>query len=410
MYGDVLRDKEIAIIGAGPAGLMAAETLARAGLPVTVYERKSSPARKFLLAGRGGLNITHSEDVPRFITRYGPAQDKIAPMIDGFTPADMRAWCHGLGEETFVGSSGRVFPKSFKASPLLRAWLRALDDLGVRMEYGMTWQGWDENHQMRFQHRNGETVYRNAAATILALGGGSWPNLGSDGGWVDILQDSEIKVSPLKPANCGFAFGWSELFKEQFAGQPLKAISLNHKDQTVMGEIMIDAHGLEGGAVYALSSSIRDEIETKGHASINIDLRPSITLEDLNRKLAAPRAKKSFSNYLRGALSLSPLEINLLREADPTIASKEAADIANAVKNVTLSLKGPFLLEKSISSAGGVRFDELTDGLMLEKLPGVFAAGEMLDWEAPTGGYLLQGCFASGVCAARGVLGYLRGQ
>ena len=397
----------MAIIGAGPAGLIAAEMLARAGVRVTIYERKSSPARKFLLAGRGGLNITHSEDIDQFIGRYDRAQYKIAPMIFNFGPQDMREWCHGLGEETFVGSSGRVFPKSLKASPLLRAWIGRLQSLDVSFEYGMFWTGWTETGALQFKNKDNEDIEIAADAVVLALGGGTWPNLGSDGGWVDILRRKNIKVAELKPANCGFTCAWSDIFKSQFSGMPLKTISITHRDRKVKGEVMIDEHGVEGGAIYALSAYIRDDIVANGKAQISIDLRPSMTEQDLIRNISVPRGKKSFSNFMRGALSFSPLEINLLRESYPDVAAFSAPDMACAIKQLPLVLKAPFPMEKSISSAGGIHLDELTDGLMLKKMPGVFAAGEMLDWEAPTGGYLLQACFASGICAARGVLGHL---
>lgn len=386
-------EKKIVIVGAGPAGLIAAEYLAQAGCSVDIYDRKPSPARKFLMAGRGGLNLTHSEDIESFIARYGAAADRIGSMVRDFTPGDLRGWCEGLGEETFVGSSGRVFPKSFKASPLLRAWLRRLDGLRVKLHPGKTWEGWNDNGDIVI---DGTAV--KADAVLLALGGASWPGLGSDGGWVKPLREKGVEVRDLRPANCGFVCGWTDIFKDKFAGQPLKTVALTHKGDSARGDMMIDRNGVEGGVIYALSSAIRTAIEEKGNAEIHIDLRPDMTQETIDKKLERPRDAKSLSNYLRTALNLSPLEINLLREAGAKPAQ---------IKSIPLTLTKTFPIDRAISSAGGIAFDALTDNLMLKSLPGTFCAGEMLDWEAPTGGYLLQACFAGGVRASRGILGYL---
>lgn len=386
-------EKQIVIVGAGPAGLIAAERLAQAGHSVAIYERKASPARKFLMAGRGGLNLTHSEDIEDFIARYGVASGRMGAMVRDFTPLDLRAWCEGLGEETFVGSSGRVFPKSFKASPLLRAWLRRLGMLGVTLYAGKTWEGWNKDGEPVF---NGEAV--KSDAVLLALGGASWPGLGSDGGWVPLLKKRGVMVNDLRPANCGFICAWSDIFIKKFAGQPLKAIAVTHAGKTGRGDMMIDRNGIEGGAVYALSSDIRGTIEEEGSATIHIDLRPDIRAEEIVKKLARSREGKSLSNYLRVALNLSPVEINLLRETNTEPSS---------IKSIPLICTKPFPIDRAISSAGGIALDAVNDDLMLKALPGVFVAGEMLDWEAPTGGYLLQGCFASGVRAACGLARYL---
>jgi len=391
----------IAIVGAGPAGLIAAETLAQAGCKVTIHDRMASPARKFLLAGRGGLNLTHSEPRERFLPRYREAQDWVAPMLDAYPPGRLRAWAEGLGEPTFVGSSGRVFPRSFKASPLLRAWLGRLGELGVRLETRHTWLGWTESGQLRFETPDGEATVA-ADAVLFALGGASWPRLGSDGGWVEVFAANGIEVAPLRPSNSGVRIGWTETFRSRFAGEPLKGIALSLNGESVRGEAMITEAGLEGGAVYALSAPLREAIARNGSATLTIDLRPDLTVDALAARLGAARKGESTSNKLRKAGGLSAAAGSLVREA--TMPPADALELAALIKAVPLTATGMASLDRAISTAGGVRRDMLDSNLMLHVRPGSYVAGEMLDWEAPTGGYLLQTCFASGFTAARGML------
>ncbi|MDB5534732.1 MAG: NAD(FAD)-utilizing dehydrogenase [Hyphomicrobiales bacterium] len=384
------------IIGGGPAGLMAAETLVRTGINVTVYDRMPSLARKFLLAGRGGLNLTHSEPLERFMQAYGAAAENLRPFIEAFPPEALRAWSEDLGVPTFVGSSGRVFPQSFKASPLLRAWLRKLESLGANVQYRHRFDGFDAQGHALFSKGDGEQIAIATDATILALGGASWPRLGSDGGWTQALVASGINIAPLRPSNCGFEIDWSPQL-QRFAGAPLKNVALSFGQRTVRGEAMIAAYGLEGGGVYALSGPLRDAIAGDGSALLHVDLRPDVSAEALALKLAADRGKASLSNFLRKAAGLTPQAIALLREAGalPT----EPALIAERIKHLPLKLERPRPIARAISSAGGIAFDDVDHGLMLKRMPGVFAAGEMLDWEAPTGGYLLQACFSTGFVA-----------
>jgi uncharacterized flavoprotein (TIGR03862 family) len=396
---------QTAIIGGGPAGLIAAETLARAGVAVTVYDRMPSVGRKFLMAGRGGLNLTHSEDFERFVARY--AEPALKPLIGACRPEDLRAWCEGLGQETFVGSSGRVFPKAFKASPLLRAWLTRLEGLGVRFALRHTWQGWDGEGRPVFTNAAGESVTAEADATILALGGASWPRLGSDGSWVQLLKAKGVAVAPLRPSNMGFTLPWSEVIRGRFEGEPLKRIAWTFEGVTVRGEAIVTADGIEGGAVYALSARLRNAIEREGQAVLLLDLRPDLSEEALAKRLSAPRKGQSTSTFLRKAAGLSPLATALLRESDPRLPAEPDA-LARLIKAVPLTLTGMKSLDRAISSAGGIPFSELDENLMLRRLPGVYAAGEMLDWEAPTGGYLLQATFATGIAAAKGALARLK--
>jgi uncharacterized flavoprotein (TIGR03862 family) len=389
----------VAIIGAGPAGLMAAERLAEAGLGVDVYDRMPSVARKFLMAGRGGLNLTHSEPLERFLTRYGAASGFLKPIIDAFPPAALKAWAEALGEPLFVGSSGRVFPKAMKASPLLRAWLKRLNALGVRFHMGHTWTGWEAKGALTFAAASGTETVR-ADAVVLALGGASWPRLGSDGAWSAILAARGVSITPFRAANAGFDVAWSEVF-QRFAGEPLKGIAIRFGDQTQRGEAMVTRYGLEGGAVYALSSQLREAIGRDGHARLEIDLRPEMNHDQIVQKLSRPAVGQSQTNVLRRALGLSPVSVNLMREGGPLPRDAEA--LAALVKAVPVTLTGMQGLERAISSAGGISLDALDSQLQLKALPQVFAAGEMLDWEAPTGGYLLQACFATGVVAAAGV-------
>jgi uncharacterized flavoprotein (TIGR03862 family) len=395
-----------AVIGAGPAGLIAAETLARAGVRVTVYDRMPSVGRKFLLAGRGGLNLTHSEPLTDFLARYGDTAPLLRDAVAAFPPLALRAWSEALGEPTFIGSSGRVFPKSFKTSPLLRAWLRRLNDLGVRFALRHRWTGWDAAGRLRFAHHD-EEIAAQHDVTVLALGGASWPRLGSDAGWVPLLEACGVAIAPLEPANCGFVAEWSEPMR-RFAGTPLKRIALSSDGRRVRGEAMITRHGLEGGAVYALSRVVRDAIARDGAATILIDLRPDIPTDAVAQRLAAPRGKQSLANVLRKAVKLTPSAAGLLREAaGASLASMSAPELAALIKAVPVRLIGAKPVATVISTAGGIAFDALDARFMLKALPGVFAAGEMLDWEAPTGGYLLQAAFATGIAAARGALEWL---
>ena len=402
--------KDVAVIGAGPAGLMAAEALAQGGAAVTVYDAMPSAGRKFLLAGRGGLNLTHSEPLPQFLARYREAMPHVKAAIEAFPPQALRDWSDALGQETFVGSSGRVFPRVFKASPLLRAWLRRLDATGVKLLLRRRWSGWDEQGCLRFQTPDG-VVAVEATATVLALGGASWPRLGSDGAWAEILAARGVKISPLRPTNCGFAVAWSDIFRDRFEGQPLKGVALTFGEHTVRGEAIVTRIGIEGGAIYALSAELREAILRDGRATLKLTLRPDAEVGELTVKLSAAKGKQSFSNFLRKAANLSPVAIGLLQEAARTsgasLASLSPADLANLINAVPIELTGVAPIARAISTGGGIPFSELDGDFMLRRLPGVFAAGEMLDWEAPTGGYLLQASFATGVAAGRGALKWL---
>lgn len=397
--------KEIAIIGGGPSGLMAADILSDAGCAVTIYERKPSFGRKFLMAGRGGLNITHSEKLDQFVSRYNEAANILKPIIDNFTPQNMRDWCMALGEETFIGSSGRVFPKSFKASPLLRAWLARLEKQNVTFKTRHDWQGWDEEVQLSFETPEGVRNMK-ADATLLALGGASWPSLGSDGSWVDILKKDNVEIAPLRPSNCGFFVEWSDIFSKKFEGKSLKSVALNFQGKSTKGEFMITKNGVEGGAIYALSSFLREAIARARTARLMIDLKPDLGIEQVMKRLQKPRSKLSLSNYLRKVLNLSDVAIGLIMELPERqkLNDFSAQEMAKIIKSYPLCLTRPFAMDRAISTAGGVKFNQIDDHFMLRHKPNVFVTGEMLDWEAPTGGYLLQACMASGVHVARGML------
>ena len=400
----------VAVIGAGPAGLMAAEVLAQGSAGVTVYDAMPSAGRKFLMAGRGGLNLTHSEPLTAFLARYGEAMPRLESAIEAFPPVSLRQWSEALGQPTFVGSSDRVFPKAMKASPLLRAWLRRLDAMGVQFAMRHRWTGWDENGHLRFDAPEGPRVV-DVPATVLALGGASWPRLGSDGGWVGTLAARGVTISSLRPANCGFSVVWSEIFRARFDGRPLKGVALSFGAHTVRGEAVITRSGIEGGAVYALSALFREAIADFGQATLGIALRPDLEIDHLIARLSMPRGKQSLSNFLRKTVHLSPVAIGLLQEAamasGVSLSSLSTASLAGLINAVPIKLNGVAPIARAISTAGGISFDEIGPDFMIRRLPGVFAAGEMLDWEAPTGGYLLQASFATGAAAGRGALNWL---
>ncbi|PVU82586.1 aminoacetone oxidase family FAD-binding enzyme [Cellulomonas sp. WB94] len=402
-----------AVIGGGPAGLIAAEVLARAGVTVTVYDRMPSVGRKFLLAGHGGLNITHSEARDRMLGRYGRSADRLAPMLDVFGPEDLRDWCAGLGEPTFVGSSGRVFPQAFRATPLFRAWLARLAELGVRIETRQRWTGWTgESGRLSFTGADGGTIEVTPDAALFALGGASWPRLGSDGGWVGPFSDRGVAVTPLRPANVGVRVNWSDVFAERFAGTPLKNVGLTvrggPRGQQVRGDAMVTRTGIEGGPVYAIGAAIRDALDTDGRCVLEVDLRPDLTVDQLVGRLQHRRPKDSGSTWLRRSIGLDPVGIALLRESSGGGLPSDPAATAALVKAVPVVVTGTMPIDRAISTAGGIEWSEVDEALMLRRLPGTFVAGEMLDWEAPTGGYLLQASFSTGVVAARGALAWLR--
>ncbi len=386
---------------------MAAERLASLGLRVTVYERLASPARKLLMAGRGGLNLTHGEPLDRLLARYPGAPAVVLDAVRKFPPEALVAWAAGLGIETFTGSSGRVFPKDLKASPLVRAWLRRLAGLGVQIAVRHEWIGWDGAGHLLFRRSDGTEVCVAAGATLLALGGASWPRLGTDGGWVPILTHAGVQVTTLTAANAGVLVPWSAHIVPRFAGEPLKRIAVTAGGNVARGEAVLTATGLEGGAVYATLPAVRAALKESAPTAIAIDLRPDESEADLARRLAGPRTKDSMANMLRKRLALTPAAIALLREAGRGALPVEADALAKLVKAVPVTVSGVAGLERAISTAGGVALDGLDDGLMLKVRPGVFVAGEMLDWEAPTGGYLLQACFATGVAAADGIVRYV---
>ena len=395
-----------AIVGAGPAGLMAAETLAKAGARVTIYERMPSPARKFLMAGRGGLNLTHGEPIDTFRRRYNGNTACVLAALDDFPPKGLIGWAHGLGQETFAGSSGRVFPKTMKASPLLRAWLTRLAGLGVELKTRHTWTGFDADGGLTFVDSTGAPLVVRSDAALLALGGASWPKLGADGSWVPVLERAGVSVAALTPSNCGVLVTWSNHMREKFAGAPLKRVAVTCGDARARGELIITATGLEGGAIYALGPAIRAALAKNVPTRLTIDLKPDTTDTHLAARFATVRAGQSLSNTLRKAAALDPAAIALARE---TPLPSAPDDLARHLKSVPVTVNGLAGMARAISTAGGITAEAINETLMLRARPGVFAAGEMLDWDAPTGGYLLQACFATGVAAAHGVLHWLEG-
>lgn len=401
----------LVVIGGGPAGLMAAETARAAGVEVDLYEGKGSVGRKFLIAGKGGLNLTHGEPRPEFDRRYGARQWEVATWLDDFDGDALREWARGFGIETYIGSSGRVFPMDRKAAPLLRGWVRRLREDGVRFHVQHRWLGWSDDGALRFATPEGERTVR-ADAMVLALGGGSWPELGSDGAWPPWLAGRGVDVAPLQPSNCGFDIGWSEHFASRHAGAPLKPVIAHWRDQdgsehALQGECVVTATGIEGSLIYALSATLRDAIAQGGSATLQLDLAPGRDLERLRSDLSKPRAGRSLSEHLRRQTGLASAKAALLYEVldKPQLSDTEV--LATTIKRLPLVLKHARPIEEAISSAGGIRLEAMDDALMLSALPGVFAAGEMLDWEAPTGGYLLTACYASGRRAALGAIAWL---
>jgi uncharacterized flavoprotein (TIGR03862 family) len=401
----------VAIIGGGPAGLMAAEVLSQAGIRVDLYDGMPSVGRKFLLAGVGGMNITHSEAYPAFLSRYAERAPQIAPLLRGFDADALCTWIHDLGIETFVGSSGRVFPTDMKAAPLLRAWLKRLRDSGVVIHTRHRWLGWDEHGALRIDSPEGEITVK-PDATLLALGGGSWSRLGSDGAWMLPLEQRGVGLAPLQPSNCGFeVLAWSELMVSKFAGAPLKNIAIGLNDDVPrLGECVITATGIEGSLIYALSAPIREAINQYGAATVHIDLLPGRPVDKLQAALSKPRGSRSMAKHLHSQVGIDGVKAALLRELTDAATFADPALLARAIKALPLTLVKTRPLDEAISSAGGVTFEAMDERLMLKALPGVFCAGEMLDWEAPTGGYLLTGCFASGRAAGLGIVQWFKSE
>ncbi|HLN24478.1 MAG TPA: TIGR03862 family flavoprotein [Patescibacteria group bacterium] len=398
----------VCVVGGGPAGLMAAEVLSAGGARVTLCDAMPSVGRKFLLAGKGGLNLTHSEPLPAFTARFGDKAERFAGLFADFGPDALRAWSAGLGIDTFVGTSGRVFPAEFKAAPLLRAWVRRLRILGVQFRPRHRWTGFAEDGALCFDTPNGEQRLT-ADATVLALGGGSWPQLGSTGGWVALAEGLGLRVEPLKPANSGFVTAWSPFMAAHF-GTPLKNVALSFGGQRIKGEMVLSEYGLEGGAVYALSAALREGIARDGQAVLSIDIKPDLSEAALVERLSKPRGRLSMSNSLRKSINLVPAAVALLREGADAADLADPVRLARRIKAVPVTLTACRPLAEAISTAGGIAFDELDEQLMARRRPGLFIAGEMLDWEAPTGGYLLTGCFATGSRAGQGALRWLKRQ
>ncbi|MBL8266513.1 TIGR03862 family flavoprotein [Steroidobacter sp.] len=406
------RSMHVAIIGGGPAGLMAAEAARAAGLEVDVYEAKGSVGRKFLLAGKGGLNLTHSEARDAFVARYGRHRDQISAWLETFDNDSVRRWARELGVETMIGTSARVFPVDLKAAPLLRRWLHRLRESGVRFHVNHRCTGWSPEGELQFTTPTGVHAIR-ADATVIATGGASWPELGSDGAWVDWLSRACADIAPLQPANCGFDVAWSSVFVQRFAGHPVKTVVLSTDAASGVreprqGEFVISAHGIEGSAVYALSATLRDALSATGRADLVVDLAPTRDVHQLQLALTRSSARRSLTEHLRRAIGFDGVKTGLLYELLPREAMNDPASLATAIKSLRIPLLRPRPLAEAISTAGGVRFQALDTRLMLTAVPGVFCAGEMIDWEAPTGGYLLTACFASGLIAGRGAVAWLR--
>jgi uncharacterized flavoprotein (TIGR03862 family) len=401
----------VAVIGGGPAGLMAAEVLSQAGVRVDLYDAMPSVGRKFLLAGKGGMNITHSEPIDDFVQRYGARAIQVGQWLAQFDPNAVRAWIHGLGIDTFVGTSGRVFPTDMKAAPLLRAWLHRLREAGVQFHMRHRWLGWRDG-QLVFAHSDGEQL-ADADAVILALGGASWARLGSDGAWVALLEDRSVAIAPLAPSNCGFDVDWSAHFSSLHAGAPLTTVAIewtgaDGKQVRRQGQFVVTSTGVEGSLIYALSAPLRDQIAANGSATIWLDLAPDFSAERVETEVTHPRGARSMSSHLQSRLGIKGVKSGLLRECLSKEAFSDPEQLAAGIKRLPVVLKRARPIDEAISSAGGIRFDALDpESLMLRALPGVFAAGEMIDWEAPTGGYLLTACFASGRAAGRGALAWL---
>lgn len=411
---DGVSNKRVAIIGGGPAGLMAAEVISGSGIQVYVYDAMPSPGRKFLLAGIGGMNITHSEPFDAFVARYRERETRMRALLEVFSPDDLRAWIHELDVETFVGSSGRVFPKEMKAAPLLRKWLHRLRQAGVKFHPRHRWSGWSENGTLVFEMPD-DAINVASDAVVLALGGGSWPRLGSDGAWVSLLVEKGVSVRELLPSNCGFETEWSEHFRSRHSGEAVKSVSMEFTSrggETIdrRGEFIVTEYGVEGGLVYALSAPLRDEILAHGTATLFVDLAPDRQESELVRQLERPRGKKSLGEHLRRVAGIHGVKAGLLREGAARGVLDDMRALGKRIKHLPIQLKATRPLDEAISSAGGIRFESLDRNGMLLELPGVFCAGEMLDWEAPTGGYLLTGCFASGRAAGRGVIDWLSKQ
>ncbi|WP_153098959.1 TIGR03862 family flavoprotein [Paraburkholderia hayleyella] len=417
----------VAVIGGGPAGLMAAEALVAPGIHVEVYDAMPSVGRKFLMAGKGGMNITHSEPLTPFLSRYGEREAQLAPLLAAFGPDALRAWLQALGVKTFIGSSGRVFPSDMKAAPMLRAWLHRLKETGVRFHMRHKWLGWDFTqeagqqharhtgngltHELRFATPEGERVV-SVDAVVFALGGASWPQLGSDAAWVPLMQSRDIALAPLRPANCGFEVSWSTYFRERFAGQPVKPVSItlsgaDGTPHTRQGEFVVTGQGIEGSLVYALSSTLRERIAIAGNTVIHLDLTPGHTLARVIEEVTRPRGSRSLSSHLQSRVGLAGVKLALLHECLSKDTFTDPSQLAHAIKALPLRLSRPRPVAEAISTAGGIPFEALDAQLMLRQIPGAFCAGEMLDWEAPTGGYLLTACFASGHVAGQGARAYL---
>ena len=401
-------DKSVVVIGGGPAGLMAAEVLSQHDVKVDVYDSMPSVGRKFLVAGKGGLNLTHSEPFEQFVSRYGKRRAQIEPLLKNFGPEELRQWARGLGIETFVGTSGRVFPVGMKTSPLLRAWLKRLNDLGVTFHLRHKWRGWNADKSLKFETPDGEKNIK-ADAVVLALGGGSWARLGSDGAWVNWLSQAGVKVEALKPSNCGFDVAWSPHFRAKFDGHPIKSVVLSFESFRQQGEFIVTKEGVQGSLVYAASVLIRDEIEAKGRAVISLDMAPDRSLEWLVQKLSKPRGSRSMASHLEKAVGMKGVKVGLLHEFMQKEDFANVEKLASFIKRLPIPLIAPRPLDEAISSAGGLTFESLDENLMIRVLPGIFCAGEMLDWEAPTGGYLITACMSSGRVAGEGVLKWLGG-